>query len=289
MEKVIEGKNEIIKDKEDIVENKKKSFKIFGYSLWRIFAYFIIYSVIGFIIETLYGIVESGVIESRKSFLYGPFCAIYGLGAIIMILGLNYFKKNKYYVFIGGFLLGSIVEYLISFFGELIYKVKWWDYTTMPININGRVCIYFSILWGVLALILIKYINPRVDKVLDKIKENKKVSTKVLKIILIIMIVFLAFDFIISGYAMNMFILRKVHDYNLDVPNKEEYDKQYDEVYSDKIRTSIIDFFFNDRIIIKAFPNIKIKSNSGEIIFFNKLVDESITPYFYKFKTNIFK
>ena len=68
------------------VKNEEKKFKIFGISIWRIFAYFIIYSVIGYIVETLFGIARYGVVESRQSFLYGPFCAIYGIGAIIMIL-----------------------------------------------------------------------------------------------------------------------------------------------------------------------------------------------------------
>ena len=58
-------------------EKEKKSFKILGISIWRLFAYFIIYSFLGFLIETLFGLVTKGVIESRKSFLYGPFFGIY--------------------------------------------------------------------------------------------------------------------------------------------------------------------------------------------------------------------
>ena len=65
---------------------EKKSLKIMGISIWRILAYFIIYSFLGYVIETIFGIVTKGVWESRQSFLYGPFCAIYGLGACIMII-----------------------------------------------------------------------------------------------------------------------------------------------------------------------------------------------------------
>ena len=67
-----------------------------------------------------------GVIESRKSFLYGPFCGIYGIGAVIMILGLQRFNKNNYSLFFGGFLIGSVVEYIISWIGEMIFHVVWW-------------------------------------------------------------------------------------------------------------------------------------------------------------------
>ena len=70
--KVVEGKS-LKKHK----IRKKKKFTIFGFSIIRLLAYFVIYSVIGFVIETLFGLVTKGVIESRKSFLYVPFCAIY--------------------------------------------------------------------------------------------------------------------------------------------------------------------------------------------------------------------
>ena len=67
-------------------KNKKKTLTINGISIWRILAYFIIYSVAGYIIETVYGMITKGVWESRQSFLYGPFCGIYGLGAVVMII-----------------------------------------------------------------------------------------------------------------------------------------------------------------------------------------------------------
>lgn len=92
--------------------NQKKKFKIMGLSVWRILAYFIIYSVVGYIIETIFGIITKGTWESRQSFLYGPFCAIYGVGATIMIIFLHKYSKNYTQLFIGGFIVGSIVEYL---------------------------------------------------------------------------------------------------------------------------------------------------------------------------------
>ena len=79
-------------------KKERKRITINGISIWRILAYFIIYSVAGYIIETLYGMITKGVWESRQSFLYGPFCGIYGLGAVVMILCLHKFPK-KYNVF----------------------------------------------------------------------------------------------------------------------------------------------------------------------------------------------
>ena len=133
---------------------EKKKFTILGMTIWKLLAYFIIYSVLGYLIETLFGLVTKGVIESRKSFIYGPFCAIYGVGAVIMIGSLRHFKKNNFTLFFGGFLIGSIVEYFVSLFGEMMLHVKWWDYSNMPFNLNGRICVYFSIFWGILAIFL---------------------------------------------------------------------------------------------------------------------------------------
>lgn len=92
------------KKQEKVRTKDKKSVTILGITIWRLIAYFAIYSILGFVIETLFGALTKGVIESRKSFLYGPFCGIYGLGAIVMILFLQYFRKNNYTLFLGGFL-----------------------------------------------------------------------------------------------------------------------------------------------------------------------------------------
>ena len=66
-------------------------------NIYRILAYFIIYSIVGFIVETLYALVVYGTLESRQGFLYGPFCPIYGLGGVVMAVFLQYFKKNWVY------------------------------------------------------------------------------------------------------------------------------------------------------------------------------------------------
>ena len=116
------------------------------------------------------------MLESRKSFIIGPFCSIYGLGAVIMILALQKFKKNNYTLFFGGFLVGSIIEYVVSLIGEAIFHVVWWDYSDMAFNINGRICVAFSMFWGILAIYLITHFNPKVDKFLEKFsyKQLKK-------------------------------------------------------------------------------------------------------------------
>ena len=74
--------------------------------IWTIFMYLILYSIAGFLIETVFGLFTKGVLESRKSFLYGPFCAIYGIGAIVMILALRG-EKSNIKLFFGGAIFRS--------------------------------------------------------------------------------------------------------------------------------------------------------------------------------------
>lgn len=267
---------------ENTAKNEKKSFTILGVSIWRIFAYFIIYSVIGYIIETLFGMVTKGVWESRQSFLYGPFCAIYGLGAVVMILALKYFNKNYNTLFIGGFIVGSIVEYIVSWYGDVFLNVKWWDYSDMPLNINGRICVFFSLFWGFLAIYLMAYANPRVDRLINKIKG--KFALKKLKVITMIIIVFMFVDCVLTGIAIKLFMVRKVHEYDLNVSNKEEIEEVYNVVYGNEDLNNLVTNWIGDKKMIMTFPNLKTQDKEGNMIYFDMYVG-NIKPYYYKFNS----
>ena len=268
----------------EVEVKEKKHIKIAGITLWRIVAYFIIYSVAGFIIETIFGVLTKGVLESRKSFLYGPFCSIYGLGAVLMILPLQRFKKNNYTLFAAGFVIGSIIEYLVSLIGELIFHIKWWDYSDQILNLNGRICVLFSLFWGLLAIYLMSDINKRVDKLIDFLK--KKISMGILKTAVVLVSIFLAFDLGITAYALQMFTIRIVYDNNLNVANKQYIDEQYEKIYvKDTKQKEFILKYFDDEKMIKTFPNIKIEDVDGNILFYRKYVKD-IKPYYYNFRSN---
>lgn len=251
-----------------------------GLSVWRIMAYFIIYSIVGYIIETIFGIITKGVWESRQSFLYGPFCAIYGLGASIMIMFLHKYSKNYTRLFIGGFIVGSIVEYLVSWIGELLLGVKWWDYSDMPLNINGRICVYFSIFWGFLALYLIASFNPRIDRLINWIKN--KLSVKALKVLTTTVTLVLLIDCIITGIALSFFLIRMVNNYDLNVPNKEIIEHKYDDIYKDEKLSNFIYKYWGDRKMLRTFPNLKVQDIDGNMIYMDSLLSD-IQPYYYKF------
>ena len=273
----IESKNEIENYVTNNQEKEKKTFTIMGISIWRILAYFIIYSVLGYIVETLYGIITKGVWESRQSFLYGPFCAIYGLGAVIMIIFLHKYQKKYNALFIGGFIVGSITEYLVSLFGEMILGVKWWDYSGMPLNLNGRICVYFSIFWGFLGMYLIASLNPKIDRLINWIKSKIK-SIKTLKGITIAVIIFLLIDCIATGFAIDFFLIRMIAKNDINVENKEAVIQEYNVIYGNEGLSNFIYTFWGDKKMIKTFPNLKTIDKDGNIIYMDSLLD--IQPYY---------
>lgn len=127
--------------------------------LYEIVFIFIIYSFIGWVLESLYkSILQKRIVNS--GFLGGPFCPIYGCGALIMYFALETLKNNIVFLFLAGFIILSIWEYIVGFFLELVFKTKYWDYSDKFCNINGRVCLLNSFFWGVLGILFILVIHP---------------------------------------------------------------------------------------------------------------------------------
>lgn len=282
MEEILEKVDKEVKNEENTTpkKNEKKYFRILGITLWRLFAYFIIYSVMGFIVETLFGLAKYGTLESRQSFLYGPFCAIYGIGAIIMILSLQYFKKNYNTLFIGGFIVGSITEYLVSWIGEMILNLKWWDYSNVPFNINGRICLLYSIFWGFLGLYLMISLNPKVDRFINFVK--KKISTKALQTFVTVCIIFMFLDCLATAFGLSYFTIRTIKENNIEVKNQEYVNKAYDRIYNNELKVKIINRFLNDEKMLKTFPRLTVEDINGNIIFVRDFYPD-IQTYYYKF------
>lgn len=128
-----------------------------------IIAYFFVYSFIGWCLESIYKtILQKKLVNS--GFLVGPFCPIYGFGALIMYLSLRNLTNNIFILFLFGLIVLSIFEYFVGLFLEVVFKTKYWDYSENKFNIHGRVCLKNSMYWGILGIIFMKMIHPRVEK-----------------------------------------------------------------------------------------------------------------------------
>ena len=135
------------------------------------FGCFFIYSVIGWIIETTQLSIRHNKFIDR-GFLIGPYCPIYGYGALVMILYLTQYKDNMLTVFILGTVVCSILEYLTSYIMEVLFKTRWWDYSNKKFNLNGRICGLNSCLFGLGGIIVVYLTQPFLSKVLTKIPLN---------------------------------------------------------------------------------------------------------------------
>ena len=253
--------------------NKKKI------TIWRFFAYFIIYSFLGWIIESAFAICIMGILESRKSFLFGPICAIYGVGAAVMIIILRYFDKNNYRLFFAGMIVGSTIEYMVSWRGELWLHTRWWDYSGQILNINGRISLIYSLVWGILAIILMRIINPRIDKFIDWV--SNKITPKIFKIISSIIIALLFVDWLYSATAQEWVLTKVSIEKDLNIKDKEKVKKEYDKVYSNENLKNFVDKYWTVERILFAFPNVTKEVEDGRRVYVRRLYPE-IHPYYFR-------
>lgn len=162
--------------------------------------YFFIYAFIGWILETTYAFLVHKHFVNR-GFLFGPLCPIYGFGAVLLILSLNSSKGNPIKEFFVAAVAFTIFEYMASYVLEVLFGLRWWDYTNDFMNLQGRVSISYSVIWGAMGIILIEGIHPFINKKLSSI--NNKLSYRIQDIILITVVVLLIVDF---GIAVTKYI-----------------------------------------------------------------------------------
>ena len=124
------------------------------------FWYFLIYSFLGFLVEVAYVRLVGGVKRDRKCRLVLPICPVYGLGALAILLLPPLVRDSLPLLFPAAALVCTAVEYVTGLFYEKVFRVSFWDYSHLPLNLGGRVCLLFALFWGVLALLVLHVIHP---------------------------------------------------------------------------------------------------------------------------------
>ncbi len=162
----------------------------------KLVVYFLVYSFLGWVLETVFALFVQKTFVKR-GFLYGPACPIYGFGAVLFILLLHKTKGKKILEFFVSMVAFSIFEYAVSFALEMIFHLRWWDYTQDFWNINGRISIAYSFAWGAIGVIFNEKLHPAVSKKLDKAKNA--VSYHAQKAIIIIIPIIMIVDFVLSS------------------------------------------------------------------------------------------
>lgn len=218
------------------------------------FYLFLIYSFLGWIMEIIYAFIKSKYFINR-GFLLGPLCPIYGFGALLIIIfNKIFYNSNIFYVFLNSIILTSFIEYITGYILEYFFKTTWWDYTNEKYNIKGRICLKFSMLWGVISLLILYVISPLLFKIISKL--NNTFIYKYSYILILILFIDITYSiYEATQFKKSMIILCKIR---IEIQNKVR--KDLDKIHILKSR--------HNRIL-KAFPNIKIDSKNINVILKN--------------------
>lgn len=185
-----------------------------------LFLYFLIYSILGWIMEVIRVFIDTKKLEKR-GFLISPCCPIYGCGALIITYVFKFCLNNPFELFVLSVIFCSVLEYFTSYFLEKLFGARWWDYTDKKFNLNGRICLINSLLFGVISSAIVYFINPLINYLLNLIPID------ILNSIAIVTFFIFMFDSIIS-----CFIMVKIKSLNLKKKNDNtsEITKKVDEI-----------------------------------------------------------
>lgn len=115
---------------------------------------FLIYAFLGWCSEVAFAAVNKGKFVNR-GFLNGPVCPIYGFGMLIVVTLLWGLRGNLILLFLGSAVLTTALEFVTGWVLEKFFHDKWWDYSDMPFNIKGYICLKFTVLWGLAATFIV--------------------------------------------------------------------------------------------------------------------------------------
>ena len=234
-----------------------------GQLLFEILTYFIIYSFLGWVMESVFrSIIEKKIINT--GFLRGPFCPIYGIGAIIMLIFLERFQDRPILLFFIAITLLTAWEYIVGVILEKLFNTKYWDYSDHKINFQGRICLTNSICWGFLGVGFVKYIHPFIQDLISKI--DIQILYYSITIISIVMLVDLISTIVkVKNIKMT---LEKVDKINKEIKEKlkeiRKISKEAEEE-KDSIKTKTIDNIQaiidnlnkkKNRTILKLYKNV---------------------------------
>lgn len=135
-----------------------------GIDFYHLMNWLIIYSFFGWVWETCYVSVKSGKFVNR-GFINGPLCTIYGFGAVSVYVILRPFSDNLLYLYLGGVVVATALEYVTAVLMESIFHTSWWDYSDNKFNFQGRICLGASLGWGAFTVILFKVLHPLVESI----------------------------------------------------------------------------------------------------------------------------
>ena len=212
--------------------------------IYKYILLFFMYSIFGWLMETTIQFVLKHKWVNR-GFLIGPYCPIYGTGAIIIHLFLRGYITDFKVLFVMSIVVCAILEYLISYIMEKLFKARWWDYSDKKFNINGRICLETSIPFGVLGTLSVYIVNPFIFDLLNKVPISIiRMSSVVITFVL----------FLDMAVSLNIISRFRESTFNLKEDNSE--------LISLKVKKELIKISKSYKRLLQSFPKLVIKKDN---------------------------
>ena len=193
---------------------KKEELKFYD-----LFYLFIFGCVFGWVVEVIWSLFKRHAFYNHSALVIGPFNVIYGVGTVLLTLILYRLKDSDYTkIFTMSFITGSIIEYVTSFLMEHTLGFIPWNYSSKFMNINGRICLVYSIFWGFLGIVWIKLIYPFAQKMIDKTNHN--VGKKMIWVLTI---------FLILDFALTMCAVHRAKEFEKGIEPQNKFEIFLDE------------------------------------------------------------
>lgn len=227
------------------------------YELMYLFLIFFFYSIIGYIIEVVSCFIFTKKFTMSRGYLLGPYIPVFGFGALIMVTFLSKYRDDIVVLFVLSAFLCSAVEYFVSLLMEMIFKLRWWDYSKDRFNINGRICLRNGFLFGIAGVIIVKYFHPLFDSFLLSFSHNT-----------IIIVGWVFAGIIIIDTIISTFIISK-----LKINTKKYLNQDATNVVKEQVALSLSKYKVFYKRLFRAYPHIKLNAN---IIKLREFMDEQL-------------
>lgn len=170
---------------------------MFTYSISQWVLFFMWYCFVGWIWESCYVSVVKGFKAKQwkwinRGFLHGPFLPIYGSAAVVILIATIPVKDNVWLVYLGAALAATMLELVTGTAMEKLFKVKYWDYSDLPLNFHGHICLFVSLFWGLLGILMTEVVHVPVERLVMKIPEG------ITELIAVVAVGYFTYDFTVS-------------------------------------------------------------------------------------------
>lgn len=273
-------------------------------SIYYSILYFFVYGFLGWCTEVIFAAFKQHRFVNR-GFLNGPICPIYGVGVTLVVACLEAFQSNLLLLYLSSVILVTILEGVTGWAMDKLFHNKWWDYSKLPLNIGGYVCLLFSLIWGVACVVIVYFIHPLIHQMLSWIPH-------VIGLVLIVILAAaLIADIIVTSSAILKFnqylerlkhITDELHEISdqigeelyqnamrvLDV--QEESRQKLDDVkleISEEIRMQIVQLKTRAqnlgekvpkpaRRLVKAFPKLESRNYKTQLELFRQKLEQRL-------------